>query len=286
MSRSHRGASGRVQGSDSWLSSLAQLLIALAILLLAFGFLLLQASRPPSSSRREATEVFLLDTEGRTVFKPAENRFGDVLSELKTESLQRAAAGETQVLRPSGGRQVTLQAVDEKTPATIAAIVSSPPEQGPSGGVATVPLLVASALLLALFGVIAATILRRATHLISATPEVPQDREPNLAPRSRPDRNVFDQRSKLIKTCISVYDLMTSEAQREQLRMTLEEVGLTVVEVRSGDRFDPDTQKAIDTVVTSDPRLNNTVAETERPGYKDGDKVLRLPEVLVYRTGG
>lgn len=286
MIRSGSGAARPPQTArESWQAPLAWLLAALAVLLLAFGIFLNQADRSPSSGEHDAREVFLLDTEGETISEPTDSRFSGILSQLDPSSLEQAAAGETVVVASSGDRQVILQPLSgggEQTPTeTIAAVISFPSEQPDSAGLAIVPLVVASILLMTLFGAIAAAILRRALRPnVALAP-----RESNVAPVPRePDDAIHKQRRKLIESCIDLRDLVTSEAQREQLRMTLEEVGVTVVETNSGDRFDPDTQKAVDTVATSDPLLDQKIAETEQPGYKDGDTILRLPQVLVYRT--
>ena len=42
---------------------------------------------------------------------------------------------------------------------------------------------------------------------------------------------------------------------------------------------------AVDQVATDDPARHNTVVTTERPGYADGDRLVRQPEVVVARHG-
>ncbi|GAA4567534.1 nucleotide exchange factor GrpE [Planotetraspora kaengkrachanensis] len=50
-----------------------------------------------------------------------------------------------------------------------------------------------------------------------------------------------------------------------------------------GQPFDGRVHEAVDVVPTADPRLHDVVASTERPGYVDGDRVVRVPRVSVYR---
>ncbi|GAA4583366.1 hypothetical protein GCM10023194_20480 [Planotetraspora phitsanulokensis] len=50
-----------------------------------------------------------------------------------------------------------------------------------------------------------------------------------------------------------------------------------------GQSFDGRVHEAVDVVPTADPRLQDVVAATERPGYVDGDRVVRVPRVSVYR---
>jgi molecular chaperone GrpE (heat shock protein) len=39
-------------------------------------------------------------------------------------------------------------------------------------------------------------------------------------------------------------------------------------------------------VVTEDPAVHNTIVSVERPGYADGARIIRQPEVVVARIGG
>jgi molecular chaperone GrpE len=89
-------------------------------------------------------------------------------------------------------------------------------------------------------------------------------------------------RQVLVKACVEVSDVVSSAALRSQLVDTLADVGVTPIQVRVGERFDPARHRAVDRVVTDDQALDDLVAETERPGYSDRGARLRLPEVLVY----
>ncbi|GAA1007142.1 hypothetical protein Aple_017140 [Acrocarpospora pleiomorpha] len=68
----------------------------------------------------------------------------------------------------------------------------------------------------------------------------------------------------------------------ELLAAALVEAGIQ--EVRpDGLPFDGELHEAVDTTPTDDPDAHDTVAETVRAGYLDGDQVLRVPQVVVYR---
>ncbi|GAA3151758.1 hypothetical protein GCM10010466_48500 [Planomonospora alba] len=55
--------------------------------------------------------------------------------------------------------------------------------------------------------------------------------------------------------------------------------------VADGERFDPRRHEAFGTEPTDRPELHDTVAETVKRGYADGDHVIRVPQVAVYRHG-
>ncbi|GIH24547.1 hypothetical protein Aph01nite_28570 [Acrocarpospora phusangensis] len=66
------------------------------------------------------------------------------------------------------------------------------------------------------------------------------------------------------------------------LGAALAEAGVS--EVRpDGEPFDGELHEAVDTAPTEDPDAHGTIAETVRAGYLDGDQVLRVPQVVVYR---
>ncbi|WP_051864488.1 nucleotide exchange factor GrpE [Streptosporangium roseum] len=55
--------------------------------------------------------------------------------------------------------------------------------------------------------------------------------------------------------------------------------------VADGQRFDPRVHEAFGTEPTERPELHDVVAETVKRGYADGDRVIRVPQVAVYRHG-
>ena len=62
----------------------------------------------------------------------------------------------------------------------------------------------------------------------------------------------------------------------------LEQAGVTQV-APDGVPFDPQQHHAVDRLPTHDPAQHNTVM-TDRAGWVDGGRVLRLPDVIVYRN--
>lgn len=93
---------------------------------------------------------------------------------------------------------------------------------------------------------------------------------------------VADQRATLVAACIAAVDLAQNEGVREQLTRALESAGVTRLEV-DGETFDPNRHHAVDRLHTHDPAQHNTVI-TDRAGWLDGNQILRLPDVIVYRT--
>ncbi len=66
-----------------------------------------------------------------------------------------------------------------------------------------------------------------------------------------------------------------------QLAQTLEGHGLTEVDP-TGERFDPSSHTAIDSVPTDDEAQNHTIAEVVQLGYFLSGKMIRSPRVKVY----
>src|SRR6478672_3784141 len=91
-------------------------------------------------------------------------------------------------------------------------------------------------------------------------------------------------RDVLVAACIDACDTVTSQAIRQRLLGALAEVGVTAVEVPAGTRFDPESHRAADILMTEDETLDGLVAETERLGFVDQGRRVRWPEVLVYQT--
>ncbi|GIH99938.1 nucleotide exchange factor GrpE [Planobispora takensis] len=92
------------------------------------------------------------------------------------------------------------------------------------------------------------------------------------------------RRETLVETCIDYWDQIAE--RHPQLAGTLLD-GLNRAGVRQivadGQRFDPRLHEAFGTEPTDRPELHDVVAETVKQGYADGDRVLRVPQVAVYR---
>jgi molecular chaperone GrpE len=129
----------------------------------------------------------------------------------------------------------------------------------------------------------------RAYDVRSASP-APRSQGPVAAPR--PSANGREagacarERAILATACIEVSDLVDSAALREQLLDALKASGVSPVEAGVGEPFDSSRHKAVGTIPTTDRGNDNTVAETQRPGYADRGKRVRYPEVLVFKWSG
>lgn len=90
-------------------------------------------------------------------------------------------------------------------------------------------------------------------------------------------------RDQLVHALIEVGDLVTSDAVRTQLVEHLRRVGVAPLPVPPGTPFDPGRHRGVQAVAAPEPGANGTVATCDRPGWVDGDRLIRLPEVVVYR---
>ena len=88
-------------------------------------------------------------------------------------------------------------------------------------------------------------------------------------------------RDELVAACIRHRDQVRDEPLRAVLQRALAGVG--VREVRAdGERFDPHRHETVDRAPAADPALHDTVASTERCGYVDNGRVLRVPRVVLH----
>ncbi len=62
---------------------------------------------------------------------------------------------------------------------------------------------------------------------------------------------------------------------------TLEQKGLSVVEVKQGDTFDAEVHQAITQIPAPSDDLKGKIIECVEKGYKLGDKIIRHPKVVV-----
>lgn len=102
---------------------------------------------------------------------------------------------------------------------------------------------------------------------------------------SREEAQARSQRAELAEALMALRDQLPSAALSDEVARHLASVGIT--EIRpDGQPFDPARHRAVHQVETDDPARHNTVVSTERSGYADGDRIVRLPEVVVARHGG
>jgi len=90
-------------------------------------------------------------------------------------------------------------------------------------------------------------------------------------------------RAALVTLCLYAYDRARSAAVAARIEDGLAGVGVHAIRPDGG-RFDPARHEAGGTRPTEDAALDGTVAETELAGFADGDTVLRVPVVTVYRA--
>lgn len=69
----------------------------------------------------------------------------------------------------------------------------------------------------------------------------------------------------------------------KQFQVTLEKYGVTEIETKEGDSFDPNMHQALETVATEDESQNEKVAQVMQKGYKMGDTVIRPVKVKTYK---
>lgn len=67
----------------------------------------------------------------------------------------------------------------------------------------------------------------------------------------------------------------------QKLYKTLEQKGLTQIEVVQGDVFDAETHEAITQIPAPSEDLKGKVIDCVEKGYKLGDKIIRYPKVVI-----
>ncbi|MDT0557292.1 nucleotide exchange factor GrpE [Ichthyenterobacterium sp. W332] len=67
----------------------------------------------------------------------------------------------------------------------------------------------------------------------------------------------------------------------QKLLTTLEQKGLSAIEVNSGDTFDAEDHQAITQIPAPTDDMKGKVIDIVEKGYKLGDKVIRYPKVVV-----
>ena len=67
----------------------------------------------------------------------------------------------------------------------------------------------------------------------------------------------------------------------DKLKKTLEQKGLTVMDVRAGDAFNADIHEAITQIPAPTDKLKGKVIDCIESGYKLGDKIIRFPKVVI-----
>lgn len=71
------------------------------------------------------------------------------------------------------------------------------------------------------------------------------------------------------------------ELIHEKLKNTLVSKGLEMVDVKTGDEFNPDFAEAITQIPAPSDDLKGKVVDVVEKGYKLGDKIIRFPKVVI-----
>lgn len=67
----------------------------------------------------------------------------------------------------------------------------------------------------------------------------------------------------------------------QKMIKTLEQKGLSIIEVKAGDDFDSETHQALTQIPAPSDDLKGKVIDCVEKGYKLGDKIIRHPKVVV-----
>ncbi len=67
----------------------------------------------------------------------------------------------------------------------------------------------------------------------------------------------------------------------DKLRKTLEQKGLTLMNVKAGDVFNADIHEAITQIPAPSDKLKGKVIDCVESGYTLGDKIIRFPKVVI-----
>ena len=68
---------------------------------------------------------------------------------------------------------------------------------------------------------------------------------------------------------------------KNKLQSTLEQKGLSLIEVNNGDIFDSDIHEAVTQISAPNEELKGKIIDVIEKGYKLGDKVIRFPKVVI-----
>lgn len=108
--------------------------------------------------------------------------------------------------------------------------------------------------------------------------------DPPTAPAGGADGGRLDR---LVRGCIGTADLARGHqpAIWDRLTAALASVGVVTL-VPDGQPFDREQFEAVDRVPAPDRSLHLIVASTDLAGYRYDDRLIRRPQVVVYRYAG
>lgn len=70
----------------------------------------------------------------------------------------------------------------------------------------------------------------------------------------------------------------------DKFKNTLNQKGLTEIEVKEGDVFDAEIHEAITQIPAPSEKLKGKVIDAVEKGYKLGDKIIRYPKVVIGQS--
>ncbi|WMI67880.1 nucleotide exchange factor GrpE [Mangrovimonas sp. YM274] len=71
------------------------------------------------------------------------------------------------------------------------------------------------------------------------------------------------------------------ELIRQKLKSTLQQKGLSEIEVVAGDTFNADDHEAVTQIPAPNEDLKGKIIDVIEKGYKLGDKIIRFPKVVI-----
>lgn len=67
----------------------------------------------------------------------------------------------------------------------------------------------------------------------------------------------------------------------QKLLTTLEQKGLSKIEIKSGEAFDADIHEAVTQIPAPNKKMKGKIIDVLEKGYKLGDKIIRFPKVVI-----
>ncbi|HQZ34618.1 MAG TPA: hypothetical protein PK020_09335 [Ilumatobacteraceae bacterium] len=135
-------------------------------------------------------------------------------------------------------------------------------------------------------GAIATMMLRKPSGASSPAPSAPSASMPPpgfTAPAMQAP--AVDRSRPLVDTLIDLSDRVSSGALRAEIIAALATAGVQTIEPAQGAVFDASQMRGVGSAPAPDPGWVGRVASTERAGFVDAGRVMRLPDVVVYTSG-
>jgi hypothetical protein len=186
---------------------------------------------------------------------------------------------------PGGGLEVSTTEAQQPTTATPD---TNGNEDSDSDGTSPVLIVVAGIVGLVLGAVGASLLGRRSRRPSGAVPSgggAPPSAAPMAPPPPASAGAPTDRSPGLVASLVDLSDRMSSQALRAEIIATLERAGVHAVEIPVGTPFEATTMRGVGGAPTTDPAWVGRVAATDRCGFHDQGRLIRLPDVVVYTAG-